>query len=306
MGLSGWTQNDWSRAAQFDLLASIHAPSHDDAATVSAVLERVLHGTPEAIASQAGIAREAATAALQALCREGRAMYDHLSGSYRWRQLFPVMPEPELMAEDPRLAAAKRLVERRAVSWSAPPQTANQQPSASPATVPATAATQPSGATPAPSGWRRFVYQDQKSDKFWNILHTGISHVVHFGRSGTDGQKQQKDFPTAAETRASYDKLVREKTGKGYTEITAPAAPAPAQGQAQPAPVRPGVTRYAATVKGERRFNVVLDVDLDGRAVYAQCTCSTFRRDGLRKGPCPHILATSVVAARGTELLGAS
>jgi len=57
-------------------------------------------------------------------------------------------------------------------------------------------------------------------------------------------------------------------------------------------------TRFNARVKGEKTFDVILDVDADGRVVYAQCTCSAYRRDKLRKGPCPHILAVSVTAAR--------
>ena len=57
-------------------------------------------------------------------------------------------------------------------------------------------------------------------------------------------------------------------------------------------------TRYTANVKGERVFPVLLDVDVDGRVVYAQCTCSAYRRDKLRKGPCAHILAVAVAAAR--------
>ena len=99
--------------------------------------------------------------------------------------------------------------------------------------------------------------------------------------------------------RASYDKLVKEKTGKGYRETTSASAPlpvAPAAVQVAPTGER---TRYTADVKGERNvYHVVLDVDADGRVVYAQCTCGTYRRDRLRKGPCGHILAVTVAAAR--------
>jgi NAD-dependent DNA ligase len=53
-------------------------------------------------------------------------------------------------------------------------------------------------------------------------------------------------------------------------------------------------------VQGERRFEVVLEVDADGRVPYAQCTCSWHRREKLRKGPCPHILAASADVLRAT------
>ena len=122
---------------------------------------------------------------------------------------------------------------------------------------------------------------------------------MHFGRTGTDGQRQQKEFATAEAARVSCDKLVKEKTGKGYRETTpAPPPVAPAAGQVAPTGER---TRYTADVKGERNvYHVVLDVDADGRVVYAQCTCGTYRRDKLRKGPCAHILAVTVAAARST------
>jgi predicted DNA-binding WGR domain protein len=284
VGLSGWTQNDWSRAAQFDLLASLGAPSAEHLRLAAAMLEDRLVVTPEEVALGTGLDRAQATSALQGLCREGRALYDYTAGTYRWRRLFPFMPQPEAVHADPRLAAARRLLERRAVTWSAPPQRN------APATLP------PAG---APAGWRTFTYKDAKSDKFWNILLTGTSHVVHFGRTGTDGQRQQKEFATAEAARASYDKLVKEKTGKGYREtMPSPAPPpvAPAAGQVAPTGER---TRYTADVKGERNvYHVVLDVDADGRVVYAQCTCGTYRRDKLRKGPCAHILAVTVAAAR--------
>lgn len=191
LGLSGWTQNDWSRAAQFDLLASIGRPSADALQSASRALEDRLFATPDEVAGLAGIGRSEATAALQALCREGRAMYDYVTGAYRWRQLFPVMPEPEAATEDPRLAAARRLVERRAVTWSKQPRTtaAGATPAATAVAATATPLTSPR--------WRTFEYRDAKSDKFWNILLTGDSHVVHFGRGGTDGQRQQKDFTSA-------------------------------------------------------------------------------------------------------------
>jgi NAD-dependent DNA ligase len=48
-------------------------------------------------------------------------------------------------------------------------------------------------------------------------------------------------------------------------------------------------------VRGEKRFEVTLEVDADGRVPYAQCTCSWHRREKLRKGPCPHILAAVAV-----------
>ena len=277
LGLSGWTQNDWSRAAQFDLLASTAKASAAQLGIVTKALETQLHITPEALAENIGLSREIATTALQQLCREGRAMYDHVTGAYRWRQLFPFMPEREALEDDPRLASVRRLLERKAVIWTADPLK-----------------------NPPPLGkkvvalWRFFELVDAKSNKFWAIKLEDESHSVLFGRIGTSGQQQTKDFDTAKEAKESYEKLVHEKTNKGYKEINPTAI---TNEPAEPV-VENGKTRYQANVKGDKTFEVLIDLDLDGRVVYAQCTCSAFRRDKLRKGPCPHILATTVQASQ--------
>lgn len=108
LGLSGWTENDWSGAARFDLLASTHEVSAGDIELAAGQLQSTLRATPAELASRTDLSREAATAALQALCREGRAMFDPSNGLYRWRQLlaFPAPPSEE----DKKLAAAKRYI----------------------------------------------------------------------------------------------------------------------------------------------------------------------------------------------------
>jgi uncharacterized protein (TIGR02996 family) len=73
---------------------------------------------------------------------------------------------------------------------------------------------------------RTFVFTDAKSNKFWNIDLQGTSFTVTFGKVGSKGQTQTKDFPDAAKARKAHDKLIAEKLGKGYVETTA-ATPAP-------------------------------------------------------------------------------
>ena len=80
---------------------------------------------------------------------------------------------------------------------------------------------------------RTFVFKDDKSDKFWNIELRGQRFTVAFGRVGSKGQTQAKEFPDAAAARKAHDKLVAEKLGKGYVETTPAAAPKPA-----PSPLR--------------------------------------------------------------------
>jgi uncharacterized protein (TIGR02996 family) len=77
---------------------------------------------------------------------------------------------------------------------------------------------------------RTFVFQDAKSHKFWNIDLQGKSFTVNFGKVGSKGQTQMKDFADDAKTQKAHDKLVAEKLAKGYVETTpkqAPSAPTP-------------------------------------------------------------------------------
>lgn len=66
--------------------------------------------------------------------------------------------------------------------------------------------------------YRSLRYTDEKSDKFWSIVLAGCSHTVNYGRYGTNGQTQTKDFPGEDAARKSYDKLVAEKLKKGYVD----------------------------------------------------------------------------------------
>jgi len=67
---------------------------------------------------------------------------------------------------------------------------------------------------------RTFQFSDAKSHKFWTIDVQGTSFTVTYGKVGTAGQTQSKSFPSAEKAQAEADKLIREKTGKGYRETT--------------------------------------------------------------------------------------
>lgn len=66
---------------------------------------------------------------------------------------------------------------------------------------------------------RRFEFVDGKSNKYWEIQLHGKSFTVTWGRIGTAGQTQTKDFPTDERAKHEYGKLVDEKLKKGYEEI---------------------------------------------------------------------------------------
>ena len=44
---------------------------------------------------------------------------------------------------------------------------------------------------------RRFIYQDAKSDKFWDSDFEGTTQTVVYGKTGTAGREAVKEFATA-------------------------------------------------------------------------------------------------------------
>lgn len=207
LGLSGWTKNDWSRSARFDLLAATKPVTDGDVAQAAQLLEKKLRLSPTELSAISDLAQDSAASALQRLCREGRAMYDLADGVYRWRQLLPFpVPEDE---SDARMNLARRIA---------------------------------------------------------------ASGGVVFKKPGEDDE-EESTFGTA----------VTDET----------------------------MERFRASVRGgeskrERKFNVVLDLDGDGRVRFAQCDCSFYRREKLRQGPCPHILATAALASSQSVKAGSA
>ncbi|MCX6366943.1 MAG: SWIM zinc finger family protein [Armatimonadetes bacterium] len=200
IGVSGWTKNDWSSAARFDVLAATGQASDGDIAKASQELEKRLKLVPADIAD---LSTETATAALQRLCATGMAMYDLADSCYRWRQLLP-FPVPESEG-DQRSKLAARIVQTGGVSF----------------------------------------LKDTDDDEAFSTL-----------------------------TARTDDTTFRFRAW-----------------------VRGGETRR------EAKFAVTLDLDNDGRVRFASCTCSFFKREKLRKGPCAHILAAVGLASQ--QLLGA-
>lgn len=68
---------------------------------------------------------------------------------------------------------------------------------------------------------RRFEFVGGTSAKFWEITLAGTVVTVRFGRLGTYGQMQAKTFPTAEAARQHVEKVIADKTRKGYCECAA-------------------------------------------------------------------------------------
>src|SRR4051812_25937071 len=76
---------------------------------------------------------------------------------------------------------------------------------------------------------RTFQFSDAKSHKFWSVDVAGTTLTVTYGKVGTAGQTQTKTFPTPEKAAAEADKLIREKTKKGYAETTPQSASSEAE-----------------------------------------------------------------------------
>jgi DNA ligase-1 len=65
---------------------------------------------------------------------------------------------------------------------------------------------------------RHFEFIEGNSAKYWEISSQGSEVTVRFGRLGTEGQTQTKAFADEAAATRHDEKLIAEKTGKGYVE----------------------------------------------------------------------------------------
>jgi DNA ligase 1 len=101
-------------------------------------------------------------------------------------------------------------------------QQAGEKPAAGNRPTKTTAASVSSEATAAGSGHgaavRHFEFVEGKSSKFWEISVDGCEVTVRYGRIGADGTSKVKTFADAAAAQRDADKLIAEKTGKGYVE----------------------------------------------------------------------------------------
>jgi DNA ligase-1 len=93
------------------------------------------------------------------------------------------------------------------------PRSSKPPPPATPAPAPAVS---------TPGSKRYFEFTDEKSNKFWEITTSATSVTVRYGKIGASGQTNSKTFADAAAAQAHADKLIAEKTEKGYVESDGP------------------------------------------------------------------------------------
>ena len=121
------------------------------------------------------------------------------------------------------------------------------------------------------SGVRRFELVEGASCKFWEVRQNGSEFTVRFGRIGTEGQPSKtKDAGSLEKATAAIEKLIREKTGKGYAEVgsTTKVAGSNAANKTAPASVKEKdkhlltaeiATRFLRTEEDLDRFKMIED-----------------------------------------------
>ena len=117
LGLTGWSGQNWTGAGSFDLLQD--RPADDPALLAMAeklLGERFSLGVDDLCAASAA-AKPAAAAALQRLCRLGRAIFDVERRTFRHRELFAEpIDEGKLYPPDERVEAARDHLQRSEVT----------------------------------------------------------------------------------------------------------------------------------------------------------------------------------------------
>lgn len=141
--------------------------------------------------------------------------------TYRYQELseggVPRFPSYVGVRDDVRWTSTTpttRMSARAAASASAPAKPAAPAKASAPAAVPAPGSKSGSA--------RYFEFVEGTSSKFWEISLDDVSFTTRYGKIGTDGQASTKSFASPDKAKAECDKLVAEKTKKGYREVIAP------------------------------------------------------------------------------------
>ena len=111
LGLSGWTEQNWTGAGSFDLLGDTAPVADDLIARVHEQLAARFHVSPKELAAVLHEAPETIWRACERLCRQGRAIFDVESRDFRHRELFeqPV-DEAKMFPTDERVERAQVLL----------------------------------------------------------------------------------------------------------------------------------------------------------------------------------------------------
>jgi hypothetical protein len=121
LGLSGWSANDWSKMANFDLMA---ARSEVDDITASSIYQALLSkwvASAEQLSKATGFDRVTVTTALAKYAQHGQVLYDLSQGLYRIRELSrEPLDMSVLRFSNEREALAQRFVDAQLATLQTP------------------------------------------------------------------------------------------------------------------------------------------------------------------------------------------
>jgi hypothetical protein len=118
LGLSGWTEQNWTDSGSFDLLGNSATVNDEMLGQVHRQLATRFHASAKDLAAALGQSPDVIWRACERLCRQGRAVFDVESRGFRHRELFeqPV-DEAKFFPPDERLERANALLARNAVPF---------------------------------------------------------------------------------------------------------------------------------------------------------------------------------------------
>jgi hypothetical protein len=117
LGLSGWTNNNWSEAGNFDLMAAREDVDDITRQRVFTELGKSWLATPEELAAKTNLATPVVASALAGWVQAGRAIYDLDRGVYRKRELTrEPLPVEKLRFANAREESAAQLLHRAKIA----------------------------------------------------------------------------------------------------------------------------------------------------------------------------------------------
>lgn len=134
----------------------------------------------------------------------------------------------------------------------------------------------------------RYELSEGTSHKFWEVSRDGSEVTVRYGRIGTDGTTLTKKHASPDAAQREHDKLVKEKTRKGYRlvgskEATKTAKAKPGSSTKPAANKRPVDRRIGRVINGYSNSLVVLVADATLAATYSGPVNDPVEEDGRKK-----------------------
>jgi hypothetical protein len=118
LGLSGWTEQNWTGAGSFDLLNNTSPIDDQLVAKVHQHLTSRFHASPSELAVILQEKVEVIWRACERLCRQGRAIFDVESRDFRHRELFEKpIDEAKLFPPNERVERAEALLAANAIPF---------------------------------------------------------------------------------------------------------------------------------------------------------------------------------------------